>query len=104
MPNGGLPETAPFVGIASCDLGDNTGPIEWGAGHLAMQAALAQLEGDVGLLVESINTTSRWIALLNSSADDYVLTSSLGYFIDPIANDSCSARNAELQGTGFFYQ
>lgn len=31
--NGGLPETAPFVGIATCDtMGDGAGPMQWGAG------------------------------------------------------------------------
>jgi len=31
MSNGGLPETAPWIGISSCSLGGNSGPVEWGA-------------------------------------------------------------------------
>lgn len=104
MPNGGLPETAPYVGIKTCDLGGNTGPIEWGAGHLAMQVALLQQEGDLRLVHDSLNVSRRWMVLLNESAHDFLLANALGYFINNVDNSSCFGEDAELQGTAFFYQ
>lgn len=56
-PNGALPETAPYVGIGSCDtLGDNAGPMEWGAAHNDVQMQMWPLYGDVYVMRDNFAT------------------------------------------------
>lgn len=81
-PNGALPETAPYVGIGSCDtLGDNAGPMEWGAAHSDVQAQMWPIYGDVAVLQENYATMQRWMSLLGARAGtSFLLNSGLPDF------------------------
>src|SRR5207248_2507350 len=45
-PNGGMTETAPFVGIADEGLGGGTGPVGWGTAHPLLLWQLYRHYGD----------------------------------------------------------
>jgi alpha-L-rhamnosidase len=98
----GLPETAPYIGIATCDLAGNTGPMPWGSGHSQLALELYQYYGDKRLLADNYNTTQAWIALLNATAEPSgLLSNGLPDFTESRDLLTC---NYTLQGTAFFYQ
>lgn len=56
-PNGALPETAPYIGIGSCDtLGDDAGPVAWGAAHSDIQVQMWPYYGDAVVMRENFAT------------------------------------------------
>lgn len=69
-PEGGLPETAPFVGIATCDtFGDGTGPMQWGAAHTQLQVEeLLPYYGLLRTLKQQYNSSLKWLNHLNASS------------------------------------
>jgi alpha-L-rhamnosidase len=69
-PNGGFTETSPFVGIASEGLGGNAGPIGWGTAEPLLLCQLRQYYGEQRLLEQQYEATKKWIALLQSKAQD----------------------------------
>lgn len=112
--NGGLPETAPFMGIASCDnMGGGTGPISWGAAHLTLALQIYSRYGDLELIQESFANTRKWLQLINTSAiyssdgSSAILTSSLADVFGNVADcnpSGCSCPLLSLMGTVFLYQ
>lgn len=107
MPNGGLPETAPWIGISSCSLGGNAGPVEWGAALVWLQDLLWRAAGDMEVQEEYVEQVHRWIGLLERTVDAQtgLLHSSLDYFISD-APGMCSDKGtgAAVEGTAFLYQ
>ena len=67
--NGGLPETAPYMGIRTCDLGNGTGPMQWGSGHSSVALQLWARYGARALLLDNYEAQRRWLALLRASAN-----------------------------------
>ena len=56
-PNGALTETAPYIGIGSCDtLGYNAGPMEWGAAHSDVQVQMWPYYGDKVVMRNNFET------------------------------------------------
>lgn len=99
--NGGLPETAPFVGIATCDsLGGGTGPMQWGSAHSWLQLELLAYYGDTALLEEAYPTTVAWMSLLNSSVNaSGALVNGLADFTQNVG--LCNPRNTGVMGTAW---
>jgi alpha-L-rhamnosidase len=97
-PNGGLTETAPYVGIADFGLGQQTGPVGWGTAHPLLQRHLLRYYGDRQIIDEQYKVTGRWIALLESSAKDYLLPGGIG------DHEGLAPKSTALTGTAFFYQ
>ncbi len=64
--DGGLPETAPFVGITNAGLGGQSGPIGWDTVLPVLQAKLYAHYGDQGILKELQSATNLWIQFLMS--------------------------------------
>ena len=96
-PNGGLTETAPYVGIADFGLGQQSGPIGWGTAHPLLQRHLLQYYGDRQIIEEQYKVTGRWIALLESTAEDYLLPGGIG------DHEGLAPKSTALTGTAFFY-
>ena len=71
--NGGFTETAPFVGISDQGLGDKSGPIGWGTAQPLLLYQLRQYYGERRLPEQQYEATKKWIALLQSKAQDGIL-------------------------------
>ena len=66
--NGDLPETAPFMGINSCEAG-GLGPVSWGAAHVTLALQLFARYGDRQLVQDTYALTVRpYLRLLNATA------------------------------------
>eukprot|EP00940_MAST-03C_sp_MAST-3C-sp2_P003140 g3140.t1 len=65
--DGGLTETAPFVGISDAGLGGESGPIGWDSVGPILQLYMYRFYGNENLLRYNYNATARWIAFLRSA-------------------------------------
>jgi len=96
-PNGGFTETAPFVGISDQGLGEMSGPVGWGTAHPFLLWGLYQHYGDTRLLEENYEAAKRWLALLQSRAQDGILDNGIS------DHESLVPKPRTLTGTGFYY-
>jgi len=96
-PNGGITETAPFVGIADEGLGEGAGPVGWGTAFPWLQWQLYQYYGDKRILADHYEATKRWMHLLESKATDYILDNGIS------DHESLVPKPRALTGTAFFY-
>lgn len=99
-PNGGLTETAPYVGISAGKFGGGAGPIGWGSAHPVLQNQLYQYYGNKQLITEQYNTTLEWGKLIRSRSRDK------DYIIDHGISDheSIDPKPVAVSGTAFHYQ
>ena len=96
-PNGGLTETAPYVGIASEGFGGGSGPIGWGLAFLVLQNRLYQYYGNERLLSEQYEISKRWIDFLQTKAKDYIIDVGIS------DHESLDPKPVALTGTAFYY-
>jgi alpha-L-rhamnosidase len=96
-PNGGFPETAPYVGIADEGLGEGSGPIGWGTAHPMLLWQLYQYYGERRLLEEQYPLAQRWLALLERSAKNGILDNGIS------DHESLVPKPRPLTGTAFYY-
>jgi alpha-L-rhamnosidase len=95
--NGGITETAPFVGIDDFGLDEGSGCVEWGAAYLLLQWQLYQYYGDKELLEEQYVTSKRYIELLKSSAIDNIIQGGL------CDHEGLTPKSIELTGTAYYF-
>ncbi len=95
--NGGLTETAPFVGIADDGLGELSGPVEWGTAYPFVQHLLWQYYGDRKILENNYSNVKKWMDLLQSKANDYILMNGIG------DHETLVPKSPAVVGTSFFY-
>ncbi|HWQ91994.1 MAG TPA: family 78 glycoside hydrolase catalytic domain, partial [Clostridia bacterium] len=105
-PNGGITETAPYVGIhdqglgdatAPVDLGGGSGPVDWGTAQPLLPLQLYQYYGDRRLIEEHYPTAQRWVALLRSKAVDNILDNGIS------DHEGLVAKPRALTGTAAYY-
>ncbi|MGH7215593.1 MAG: family 78 glycoside hydrolase catalytic domain, partial [Tepidisphaeraceae bacterium] len=97
--NGGMTETAPYVGIADESLGSGAGPVGWGTAFPMLQWHLYQYHGNVELLREHYDATRRWVDLLASAAGPgLVLDNGIGDHESVVEKPPKA-----LTGTAFFF-
>lgn len=96
-PNGGLTETAPFVGISDEGLGEGAGPVGWGTAQPLLLWQLRQYYGEQRLIEEQFEATKRWIALLHTRAVDGILDNGIS------DHESLAPKPRALTGTAFYY-
>ncbi|MEN6407816.1 MAG: family 78 glycoside hydrolase catalytic domain [Thermoguttaceae bacterium] len=96
--NGGITETAPFVGIASEGLGGQSGPIGWQTTYPLLLEKLYQYCGDVRIVREQYPTVRRQVEFLRSQAKDFIIDRCLG------DHESLDPKAIPLTATAFFYQ
>jgi alpha-L-rhamnosidase len=105
-PYGALTETAPFVGISDqslgdpshpVNLGDQSGPVDYGVAHPLLAWQLHQYYGDRRLIEEEYATTKRWVDLLRSKAVDHLLDNGIS------DHESLLPKPRALTGSAFYY-
>jgi hypothetical protein len=108
--NGGLPETAPFVGIATCDTlkgHAGAGPMQWGATLPHTLQLLHMHANDTTTLQKHFQTAVEWMDLLKRSRQaNGVLANGLVGFVDSKSQQGgvCDPAFTGLMGTAFFFQ
>ncbi|MBN1417194.1 MAG: family 78 glycoside hydrolase catalytic domain [Planctomycetes bacterium] len=95
--DGGLTETAPFVGIADQGLGGKSGPIGWGTAHPLLIRQLYRYCGDRELLEEQFETARRWVDFIASKVPDRIVAKGIG------DHESLAAKQVPLTSTAFFH-
>jgi len=96
-PNGGFTETAPFVGIADCGLGEGSGPIAWGSVHPLLLWQLYQYYGDKTLIEEQYPYAKKWFELLVKSAENGIIKQCIG------DHESVVDKQVEVTATAYYY-
>jgi alpha-L-rhamnosidase len=96
-PNGGITETAPFVGIADEGLGGGSGPVGWGTAYPLLMWQLYQYYGDRETLAEHYPAARKWLQLLQSRAQDGILDNGIS------DHESLAPKPRALTGTAFYY-
>lgn len=73
-PNGGFPETAPYVGIADQGFEGGVGPMGWTVAHPTLLRDLWTYYGDRALLEEQYGALVRHIRFLRPKIPDHITT------------------------------
>jgi alpha-L-rhamnosidase len=95
--NGGMTETAPYVGIADQGLGGDSGPIAWQVAFPFLQQKLYQYCGDRRLIEQQYEATRRLVNLVQSKATGHILDSCIG------DHESLDPKATALTSTAFYY-
>ncbi|MBC6490540.1 family 78 glycoside hydrolase catalytic domain [Flavihumibacter stibioxidans] len=95
--DGGLTETAPYVGIADAGLGNGSGPIEWGSVHPVLLYRMYQYYGDRRLLERQYPVAKNWIRYLQGKAKENIIDTTLG------DHESIDPKDIAVSGTSFYY-
>ncbi len=96
-PNGGFPETAPYIGIADQGFGQGSGPIGWGTAHPLLLWKLRQYYGETDLLTEQYDAMRNWVNLLDACDVGYIISIGIG------DHASIDPKPTPLTSTAFFY-
>jgi alpha-L-rhamnosidase len=105
-PNGGFPETAPFVGISdqhledgthAINLGGGSGPVDWGVAPPLLACQLWQYYGDSRVLMDQYSATKRWIDLLRAHSTNDLLDNGIS------DHESLAPKPRFLTGTAFYF-
>ena len=97
QPDGGLTETAPFVGIASDGLGGKSGPVEWGSVLPVLLYKLYQYYGNIELIRKDYPIVKDWVDFLHRHAKDNLINTTIG------DHESVDHQLVELSATAFYY-
>ncbi len=97
QPDGGLTETAPFVGIASDGLGGKSGPIEWGSAHPMLLDQLYQYYGNIDLIREQYPTVKNWVDFMNRNSTGGIINITIG------DHESVDKKLEGSSATAFYY-
>jgi alpha-L-rhamnosidase len=105
--NGGFTETAPFVGISDqnladdsrvANLGEGSGPVDWGVAEPLLAWQLFQYYGDRQVMSENYDAIKRWINLLRSKATDDLLDNGIS------DHESLAPKPRYLSGSAAYLQ
>jgi alpha-L-rhamnosidase len=97
QPDGGLPETAPYTGIADEGLTRTSGPIGWGTVFPLLLYQLYQYYGNTELLTTQYPVAKKWVDFLADRSKDYLIHVDIG------DHESLDPKQIEVTGTAFFY-
>jgi hypothetical protein len=97
MSDGGLTETAPYVGISDEALTRGSGPIGWGTVLPLLLQQLHQYYGDTGLIRAYYPVAKRWVDFLHTHADHYIISKGIG------DHESVDPKQVEVTSTAFLY-
>jgi len=95
--DGGLTETAPFVGIASDGLGGKSGPVEWGSAHPILLYHLYQYYGKIDLLREQYPVVKNWVDFMSRNAKEGIINKTIG------DHESIDEKVVGLSATAYYY-
>ncbi len=77
-PDGGLTETAPYVGIADKGFGSGTGPIGWQIAHPFLVAQLYRYYGDKRLIEEQYEVARRALEAIRAKTPNFITENCIG--------------------------
>lgn len=97
-PNGGLTETAPFVGIADGGLGEGTGPIGWTTAHPFLLSKLYQYYGDRRIIEEQYEVARRNVDWIRSKTPDFTTEACIG------DHETLDPNPHPVVATAFYYE
>jgi alpha-L-rhamnosidase len=95
--DGGLTETAPYVGIAAEGFGGRSGPIGWALAHPLLQARLYQYYGDKRIIERHYAVSRRWLEFLGDKADNYIISVGIS------DHESIDPKPTALTSTAIYY-
>lgn len=95
--DGGLPETAPYVGISDEGLTNTSGPIGWGTVLPLLLRQLYQYYGDTVVIMKYYPVARDWVDFLQRHASDLIISKGIG------DHESLDTKQVELTSTAFFY-
>lgn len=96
-PLGGMPETAPFNGIADMGLGDDSGPIGWQLAFAFMQKQLHEFYGDRRTIEAYYPVLVRQVEFLRSQAKEHIISQCIN------DHESLDERIPALFATAHYY-
>ncbi|MBN8850587.1 MAG: hypothetical protein BGO55_31255 [Sphingobacteriales bacterium 50-39] len=97
MADGGLTETAPYVGISDESLTRGSGPIGWGTVLPLLLRQLYQYYGDTALISSCYPFAKGWVDFLHAHADHYIISKGIG------DHESVDPKQVEVTSTAFLY-
>ncbi len=77
-PSGGMPETAPYNGIDSRGLGEDSGPVGWQLAYPYVQQLLWNFYGDKRILENHYPATKKMVDFMRSVAGENLLDDGIG--------------------------
>lgn len=95
--NGGITETAPFVGIADEGYGGGAGPIGWGTVHPVLLWQRYQYYGDKRQMAEQYDIAEKWVAYLDKHAEREFITRDIG------DHETLAPKDVPLTSTAFYW-
>ena len=96
-PNGGMPECAPYNGIADEGFGDGTGPIGWQLAFPFLQERLYRFYGNKRIIADEYPKTVRLIEFLRSQAAGGLIDHGIG------DHEAVNAKHVPLTSGAFYY-
>jgi len=96
-PNGGMPECAPYNGIADEGFGEGTGPIGWQLAFPFLQRELYTFYGNRRVVEEQYGRTVRVVELLRSKAGDGLIDHGIG------DHEAVNPKHVPLTSGAFYY-
>jgi alpha-L-rhamnosidase len=97
QPDGGLTETAPFVGITGDGLGGKSGPVEWGAVLPVLLYKIYQYYGNIELIRQNYAVAKNWVDFMHRHAKDNIINTTIG------DHESIDQQIVGLSATAFYY-
>lgn len=98
QPNGGLPETAPYVGISAGGFGDQSGPIGWALAHPLLLCQLHRYYGDDRLIETQYPVAAKWLELVADQTPNHIVGRGIG------DHESLETTPLAITSTAFYYQ
>src|SRR5690606_17690116 len=96
-PLGGIPETAPFVGLHDKGPGDQSGPLGWQLGYPYLVEKLYEFYGDKRVIEKHYASLQKQIAFLEKNARDFL------YDEDISDHESLEVKPEALTASLFYY-
>ncbi len=95
--DGGLPETAPYVGIADGGQTPTTGPIGWGTVLPDLLWQIYLNYGDTAFVAANYEKAKAWVHFIDVHAPDHIVTPDIS------DHESLDPQEPAITGTAFFY-
>jgi len=96
-PNGGMPECAPYNGIADEGFGEGTGPIGWQLAFPFLQRELYKFYGNKRMVEAQYDRTVRLVEFLRNQAKDGLIDHGIG------DHEAINPKHVPLTSGAFYY-
>ena len=95
--DGGLTETAPYVGISAGGLGGKSGPVEWGAALPILMYQLYQYYGNIELIRDQYQVAKNWVDFMHKRSKGNIIPVTIG------DHESLDEKLVDLSATAYYY-